>query len=58
MSLKIKNKTQQVIPVIIPGPNGGEEKRILPRQSLILAMDKPTNQMLSLSQKGKLEIRR
>jgi len=57
MALKIKNKTNQVIPVIIPDNTGGAEKRILPRETVILPLDKPTNQISQLIKTGKLQIR-
>lgn len=58
MAIKIQNITKQVIPIIIPGPNGGEEKRILPRETVVLAIQKPTSQIDSLVKKNKLRIRK
>lgn len=51
--MKVKNKTLQVIPIVLPQ---GDEIRLLPKQTVVLALDKPTNQLLSLSTKGKISI--
>lgn len=48
MAIKVQNATDQIIPVIIPGPNGGQEIRIAPRETVVLAIDKLTPQLRSL----------
>ena len=58
MAIKVKNTTKQTIPVVIPSKEGGEEVRIGPGKTVILGVDKLTNQLRSLVNKGKLKIRK
>jgi|CXWL01.1.fsa_nt_gi hypothetical protein len=57
MAIKVQNATDQTIPVILPGPNGGQEKRIAPRETVVLLIDKPTAQIRSLIGMGYLKQR-
>lgn len=58
MSIKVQNSTDQVIPLVIPSAKGGEEVRIAPRQTVILAINEPTAQINFLVSKGILKIRK
>ena len=58
MSIKVQNSTDQVIPLVIPGVGGGEEVRVAPRQTIILAINEPTKQINFLVSKGILKIRK
>lgn len=57
MAIKIQNVTNQVVPVIVPGPNGGTEIRLAPRQIVVLATEK-TDQLSKLENKGIIKIRK
>jgi len=58
MAIKIQNISNQVIPVIIPTSTGGEEKRLQPRESVVITtLLKPTVQMESLVDSGYIKIR-
>jgi hypothetical protein len=52
MAMKVKNCTKQIIPIII-----GEQQIVLqPLRTVVLAIDKPTQQMKTLKSKGKIKI--
>jgi hypothetical protein len=58
MALTIINKTRQQIPLVIGTVDGGYEVRLAPRQSVVVPIEEPTPQMLSLKGKGKIVIRK
>jgi hypothetical protein len=55
--VKVQNTTRQVVPIIIPDKNGGEQINIKPREIVGLGIDKPTAQILSLQSRGILKIK-
>jgi hypothetical protein len=58
VAIKIQNISTQVIPVIIPTKSGGDEKRLAPREVVVITtLDKPTAQMNSLIKDGLLKVR-
>ena len=58
MSIKVQNATDQVVPVILVNNKGGEEIRISPRKTVVLGIDKLSEQLKQLISKGILKIRK
>lgn len=56
--LKLYNPTAQVVPIIVPTKDGGKELRIAPHQTIVIAIELPTEQIASLIGKGKLRQRK
>lgn len=54
MAITIQNVSGQSLPIILPQ---GSQKNIKARETVILALDKPTKQMLSLKERQLLKIK-
>ena len=54
MALQIKNLTSQVVPLVV----GESEVRLLPRRTVVVALDKPTPQIERLVARKILQVRR
>ena len=54
MALQIKNLTNQTIPLVV----GVTEVRLLPRKTIVVALDQPTQQILRLAERKLIQVRR
>lgn len=58
MAIKVQNTTNQVIPIVCPTKDGGDQINIFPRKTVVLALDKATSQINHLVGKGILKIKK
>lgn len=58
MAIKVQNVTNQVVPIVIPDNQGGNEVRLAPRELVVLAIREATAQINGLVNKGILKIRK
>jgi hypothetical protein len=57
MSLKVQNVSKQMIPIIIPTVTGGNQINLKPRETVVLALDEPTSQLLALKSRKKIKFK-
>ena len=55
--VKVKNISNQIVPLVIPNVSGSDQVNLRPRQSISLAIKEPTQQMKRLKHKGFLRIK-
>lgn len=57
MAIKVQNCSRQVVPLIVPGQDGGTQVNLKPRETVVLALTKPTAQIVALKSRGMLKIK-